>query len=231
MAGYSPSIKIGCANHPKWNCIALSEAPRWSALSPSTGSAQSMFRVIPTSPFWYEENWFWYNRYAFAWALIYLWVKLHWMVTPVLSYGPLPTFLKPYLVVSGYINRLSDAFQPWSVFSIPMATDWRHPRLVQCYPHLDLFKKCFSLRSPVASSWCKSNLIAEFLEAHSGILFEPECDVWIEPSAAILQGLGEIPVVECDCGCDTLSFQSRDQILVVLDGNKCDELIVGQEYR
>ena len=38
-------------------------------------------------------------------------------------------------------------------------------------------------------------------------------------------------MVESDCGRDTLSFQSRDQILVVLDGNKYDELIVGQEYK
>ena len=145
---------------------------------------------------------------------------LEWLLIPVLSCGPLLIRnLKAYLVVSGYINRLADAFQPWSVFSIPMAADWRHPRLVQCYPHLDLFKKRFSLLYPVTSSWFKSNLIAEFPEAHSGILFEPKSDVWIEPSAAVLQGLGEIPVVESDCGRDTLSFQSRDQILVVLDGN------------
>ena len=78
---------------------------------------------------------------------------------------------------------------------------------------------------PPISGHFMSNLIAEFPEADSGILFEPKSDVWIEPSAAVLQGLGEIPVVESDCGRDTLSFQSRDQILVVLDGNKCDELI------
>ena len=50
ISGYLPLTKIGLANHPDSNCCLVSAASTWDESLKMAGSAQFMFRVIPTLP-------------------------------------------------------------------------------------------------------------------------------------------------------------------------------------
>ena len=50
ISGYFPLTKIGFANHPDSNCCLVSAASTWDESLKMAGSAQFMFRVIPTLP-------------------------------------------------------------------------------------------------------------------------------------------------------------------------------------
>ena len=50
ISGYFPLTKIGLANHPDSNCCLVSAASTCDESLKMAGSAQFMFRVMPTLP-------------------------------------------------------------------------------------------------------------------------------------------------------------------------------------
>ena len=62
ISGYLPSNMIGCANHPRLNCMLVLLAS-WSAPEAgSRGSAQCTLSVIPQRPPCSAWNSDWYRR-------------------------------------------------------------------------------------------------------------------------------------------------------------------------
>ena len=58
--------------------------------------------------------------------------------------------------------------------------------------------------------------VPELCEAQPGVLLEPVCHLSLQPAAAVLQGLGKVPVVQRHGGGDPGLQEGVDKIVVVI---------------
>ena len=81
------------------------------------------------------------------------------------------------------------------------------------------FNPSFAREPGLELSSYGSHPVSKLQEADVDVLLEPVGDVWVGPTTPILQGLGQVPVVQGDCWLDSVFDKLVDDGIVVVDAS------------